>query len=141
MEQKIEPLSDEDAHHVERQRTWVRGYPLEEHARHNYETIEGKLRLLQNILDAGWIEPTEKWMLQSLGICLGDALAQKLGLNWIAVEDDFGRTPSLEVPGSTLILFPLTAISKRIERGEKVDVSELFDGFCEMVAEKRSQGY
>src|SRR5258706_6465121 len=95
--QKIEALSGEDAAHAEKQRAWVRGH-YEPEAQHKYETIDGKFRLLQVILDEGWIESTETWKLQSLGIAFGDILAQGLGLKWVLVDDEHGRTPALQVP-------------------------------------------
>jgi hypothetical protein len=73
--------------------------------------------------------------LQSLGIALGDALAQKLGLQWVAVQDEYGRDPALRLEGTSVLLFPLTMISKRIERGEDVDVYQLFEGVCAKVGE------
>lgn len=85
-----------------------------------------------------WIEPTETWKLQSLGITLGDALSQKLGMVWVRVEDEYGESPALRYPGTTLLIFPLTAISKRIERGEEVDVVELFDGLCRLIEEQKA---
>src|SRR5687768_15009459 len=112
MAQKIEALSAEDAAHVEKQREWVRGH-YEDHARHHYDSIEGKLRLLDGILRSDWVEPTETWKLQSLGITFGDILVQRMGLVWVAVEDETGRDPALQDPGTTTIVFPLTAISKR----------------------------
>jgi hypothetical protein len=45
MEQKVEPLSSVDAEQLETQRSWVRDH-YEPDARHNYETIVGKLGLL-----------------------------------------------------------------------------------------------
>src|SRR6516162_5917973 len=92
MTQKIEALLAEDAHSLEQQRTWVRDH-YEPDARNQYETIEGKLRLLDTIIRASWIDPTETWKLQSLGITFGDALAQKMGLSWVIVEDEYGRDP------------------------------------------------
>jgi hypothetical protein len=89
MEQKIEPLAAEDVARVERQRGWVRDH-YDAAARHQYETVEGKLRLLDTIIRSKWIEPSETWKLQSLGITFGDALAQQLGLAWVAVEDAYG---------------------------------------------------
>lgn len=132
MEQKIGPLSADLAAHSLKQRLWVRDH-YDEEARHNYETVEGKLRLLETILDAGWIKPDETWKLQSLGITFGDALAQQLGLDWISVEDEYGCDPALQVPGTSVILFPLTAISKRIERGDTVNLRDLFTQFCQTV--------
>jgi len=139
-DQKIEPLSGEDAERVEKQRAWVRGH-FEPDARHKYSTIEGKLRLIETILEAGWIEPSETWKLQSLGIALGDAVAQKMGLNWVAVQDDLGRDPALSLPRTSILVFPLTWISKRIERGEKVDVIELYASLCQTVERMQSEGY
>ena len=64
--------------------------------------------------------------LQCLGITLGDALAQDLGMEWVMVEDENGRDPAIRFPGTTVIVFPLTMISKRIEDGEPVNVADLF---------------
>jgi len=140
VEQKIELLTAEEARHAEKQRTWVREHFVPE-AQHKYDDAHEKLRLIQTILDAGWIEPTETWKLQSLGITFGDALAQKLELTWVAVEDDTGRDPALILEGTTIVLFPLTMISKRIERGETVSVLELFEGVCKMVKQKKDEGW
>jgi len=137
MDQKIEPLTGDEAAHVQKQRIWVREH-YEPHAEHKYDTIEGKLNLLKAILDAGWIEPEETWKLQSLGITFGDALSQKMNLIWVTVEDEYGRDPALMVPKTTILVFPLTAISKRIERGESVDVFSLFDEFCQFVIDQKS---
>ena len=140
MPQKIETMSEEDVRRVEAQRTWVRDHYQTE-AQHEYETAEGKLRLIETILNANWIEPTETWKLQSLGIALGDVLAQEMGLNWVIVDDEFGRDPALQLPNSTIVVFPLTAVSKRIERGEKVDARDLLEGFKQTIDEKRREGF
>ena len=55
--QKIEPLDSRDLAHLEAKRDWVRGH-YDEAARHQYETLEGNLRLLETILGNRWIEPT-----------------------------------------------------------------------------------
>lgn len=129
MTQKIESLLPEDVTRLEAQRKWVREhYPPESENR--YQTLEGKLALLDTILKNKWIEPHETLKLQCLGIAFGDALVQKLKLKWIAVEDINGRDPALVVEGTSIITFPLTAISKRIENGEDVDVYQLFESAC-----------
>ncbi|WP_456722304.1 MULTISPECIES: DUF3806 domain-containing protein [unclassified Bradyrhizobium] len=137
MEQKIEPLSEADAAHVEKQRSWVRDHYAPE-TRDQYETLEGKLTLLETIIKEKWIEPHETWKLQCLGITFGDALAQEMGLSWTAVEDQYGRDPALHEPGTTILVFPLTTISKRIERGETVSVRDLFAKACDY-RERQSQ--
>src|SRR5690242_16440705 len=125
MDQRVEPLTPDLADQVEEQRSWVRNH-YDDSAKARYETIEGKIHLIETILQAGWIAPDETWKLQSLGITFGDALAQKLELQWVAVEDEYGRDPALQLGGTSILLFRLTAISKRIERGESVDVRQLF---------------
>ena len=139
MEQKIEPLSVADADRVDTQRSWVRNH-YEPEARHKYDTIEGKLALLDHIIRAGWIAKTETWKLQSLGITLGDIFVQDLGLNWVTVEDEYGRDPAIQLPGTSILLFPLTLISKRIERGEDVDIRDLYAGLRQMISEQRMAG-
>ncbi|HWT98922.1 MAG TPA: DUF3806 domain-containing protein [Terriglobales bacterium] len=138
MQQRLEDPTSDDLAHLEKQRSWVRDH-FEVEARHQYEDLAGKLRLLQTILDAKWIEPEETWKLQSLGVTFGDALCQELGLTWVIVMDEFGRGPALQDAQSTALLFPLTSISKRIERGEAVEVYELLSQACKTVARIRKQ--
>ena len=141
MEQRVTKPSADDLAEIEADRDWVRGH-YDSDAQHKYETLQGKLVLLQAILDAGWIERSETAKLQSLGVTLGDALAQELHLEWVSVDDEYGRNPALRVPGTSVIVFPRTMISKRIERGETVNVSELFRGVCDHVRQmKRNPDY
>ncbi len=125
MSQKLLDLTADDISRLEAQRKWVREhYPPE--SEHKYESLAGKLALINTIIQNNWIEPSETIKLQSLGVTFGDALVQKLGLKWIVVEDEYGRDPALFFEGTSIITFPLTMISKRVERGENVDVYELF---------------
>jgi hypothetical protein len=57
------------------------------------------------------------------------------------VEDEYGRDPALRYKDTTLLVFPQTMISKRIEDGEGVDVRELFDGLRERVEEIRAENH
>lgn len=81
MDQKIEPLNDEDLSRLEKMRVWVRDHYTEE-ARDRFEPFEGKIVLIDTILKNGWINADETWKLQSLGAVFGDALVQCLGLDW-----------------------------------------------------------
>jgi len=139
MDQKFEPLNPDDIADLEAKRTWVRGH-YDEVARGKYDTLDGKLRLLDAILQNKWIAPDETLKLQCLGVTFGDALAQRLGLTWVAVEDDFGRDAALTLDGTSIRVFPLTLISKRIERREEVDVYGLFEQVCSMIERLRRDG-
>ncbi len=125
MEQKIDQLTADELAHLEKQRSWVRGHYSSE-AQVLCTTLDGKLDLLVAILNNNWIQSNETWKLQSLGVTFGDALAQKLDLKWVAIEDDNGRDPALNDIGTKTVVYPLTAISKRIEQGDPVNVPDLF---------------
>jgi len=134
-----QPLSDEDVARLDAQRRWVREHFTPE-SEHKYDVLEEKLRLLDTILNAGWVEPTETVKLQCLGVTLGDAFVQGAGLSWVMVEDEHGRDPALALHGTSLMLFPLTMISKRVEAGEKVDVYGLYKGVCARLKELEQGG-
>jgi Domain of unknown function (DUF3806) len=130
MEQQVISMSFDDDARIEAQRSWVRDHYASQ-ARVRYESVPGKLALIQRILDAGWVDSSETYKLQCLGITFGDALAQELKMEWVTVEDEHGRDPALRFPGTTVLAFPLTMISKRIERSEKVSVTTLFCSICD----------
>jgi hypothetical protein len=50
----------------------------------------------------------------------------KTPLKWVAVEDEFGRELALQYPNTTIIVFPMTMISKRFEDGRDVDLIPLY---------------
>jgi hypothetical protein len=140
MEQKTEPLSPEDARNLENARDWLRGF-FTEGADEKYASLDGKLRLLDTILRENWIGRDETSKLQNLGVAFGDSLVQRLGMEWLMVEDEYGRTASVCFPGTKLMAHPLTAISKRIEDGDEVDIYDLFDGFCERLTDLKTKGW
>ena len=139
MEQKCKPLNRDDIANLAAKRAWVFEH-YDEAARHKYDTLDGKLSLLDAILRNKWIAPSETLRLQCLGVTFGDALTQKLGMTWVAVEDQYGRDPALILHGTSILMFPLTSISKRIERGEEVDVYGLFEDACSTIERLRREG-
>ncbi len=127
-------LTEGDIASLDMARNWVRGHFTED-ADVRYAPLEGKLGVLDGILQNQWVGPAETNKLQWMGVALGDALAQKLMLDWVVVDDEHGRTISLHWPGTKIYCHPLTMISKRVEKGDTVDVHELFDLVCERLSE------
>jgi hypothetical protein len=84
------------------------------------------LALLQRILDDGRLQPHQTYELQCLGIVLGSVMVKEIGFHWVTVEDEYGRDPALQYQDTSILVYPLTMISKRVERGERVEVAELF---------------
>jgi len=140
--QRITALTTEDQKRLQDQRAVVEKY-LGDNAesRQKYQKVAGKLGLIQSILDANAMKADQRYELQCLGIVLGDALVQEWKMEWVMVEDNYGRDPAVRLPGTSMILYPLTMISKRAERGENVDVFDLFQGVSEKVDEMKRNGY
>ena len=136
--QKIEPLNADDTARISKQRGVIESYLGGAAANlQKYQTAAGKLWLLQALLERRVFQPTQTYELQCMGIVFGDALVQNCGVEWRSVEDQYGRDPCVQIPGSTVILFPMTMISKRVERGEAVDVFDVFNGAAAKIEELR----
>ncbi len=89
------------------------------------------LDVLQRLLDLGVPGPEQTFELQCLGIVFGRRVVAALdGVDWVIVEDEYGRDPALRYLRTSLLVFPLTMISKRVEDGEQVRVRELFEELC-----------
>jgi len=93
---------------------------------------DGRIALLQRIIDSGEIPTEETIKLQCLGTYLGQAIVEKTGWQWRLVEDDYGTDLAIQIPEKEAWIFPVTMISKRIEAGEEVNVRELFDDVIPM---------
>lgn len=132
-EQKITALSDADQKRLRDQRAVVEKYLGNDDSKEKYKTAAGKLDTIRAILQGDIFKRDQKYELQCLGIVLGDVFVQDLEMEWIMVEDEYGRDPAVRLPNTTMILFPMTMISKRIERGEKVDVFDLYNGSAAQV--------
>jgi hypothetical protein len=132
-EQKITTPSEADQKRLREQRAVVEVYLGNEDSKEKYKTAAGKLGTIRAILQGNVFRPNQKYELQCLGIVLGDAFVQDMGMEWIMVEDEHGRDPAVRLPNTAIILYPMTMISKRIEGGEKVDVFELYNGVAAQV--------
>ena len=126
--QRFELLTPADEQRMTAQRAVVEKFLGDDATnRANYAKPPGKLGLLRALLDAKVFAGSQTFELQCMGIVLGDAFVQNCGWLWRMVEDHSGRDPCVKVAGSSIVLFPLTMISKRVERGEAVDVFRLYN--------------
>lgn len=128
MQQEVTEITDNDRQEIAERNNWVRGH-LHDHLQGQYDTFEGKLRLLQGILQAGYYQKDETTELQTLGYCLGEMLNEMMGTHWVRVTDEEGCGLAVRYRDSSIFFFPVTMISKRVERDEAVDI-ELLLGDC-----------
>jgi hypothetical protein len=131
--QRIGPLSPEDVQRLDKQRGVITRFLSDDDSREKYQKVAGKLGTLRTLLEQKKFQPTQTYELQSMGVVLGDAFVQEMGMEWVMVEDKHGPDPAVRLPGTSVILFPLTMISKRVERGETVDVFDLFNGVADQI--------
>lgn len=134
-DQTILPLTESDLNRLEEQRAVVTRH-LSEGSLENYKTAAGKLGTLRALLNAKVFTPEHTYELQSMGVVLGDVFVQDMGFHWIVVQDEYGRDPAIKYQGTSVLVFPLTMISKRVERGETVDVFDLYNGVAAIAREK-----
>lgn len=133
---------EEELDRIERMEEWVASHFAPDR-RHLYQQIAGKIAVVQAIVDNGWIiegDPIAAWKRQALGATVGAALAQYYeGLVWKAVEDENGRAVCLVWNGTAIQVNPLTMISKRLERGDPVQVRDLMAASCEAIDRARQK--
>ncbi len=135
--QKITPLTEKDKQRLISQRAVIEKFISRNTSEtFNYKTPGGKLGLLRAILTQDVFDKEQTYELQCMGVILGDVFVQEMKMEWIIVEDAYGRDPAVKMPGTSVMVFPVTMISKRIERGEKVDVFDLFNGVADMVEQQ-----
>ena len=82
------------------------------------------------------IKPTN---FNASALFLATLCTEKSRMEWIMVEDEYRRDPAIRVPNTTIMLYPMTMISKRLERDETVDVFELFNGLAAQIEELQRQ--
>jgi len=89
-------------------------------------SLAGRLQKVFDGLHSGTID---KAMAQKAGLAFGVLLRQEIGgLHWKTLMDDDGATLCLRYKDLNVVVFPISMIWKRVERGERIDVSELTAG-------------
>ena len=131
-EKTARELTDDESDQIEMQRCWVRKH-FDSDAQYKYDTVSGKIHVIDTILRNGWVLRHETVELESLGVTFGDALAQALQMKWVMLEDEKGSEPGLLLEGTSVHCAPIAAIAKRIQLGETVNVVDLFAQACASV--------
>ncbi|MNQ41860.1 hypothetical protein D3C85_555500 [compost metagenome] len=97
---------------------------------------------LQAIVASGQIQIENTQELQSLGIVFGKVFVNETqDYDWRVVEDEYGKDACIRYKETSLLIFPQTMLSKRIEDGETVNVSELFYGLMAQLERIKNESY
>jgi hypothetical protein len=122
---KFSELSRDAAARLDEQRVLVAATAKQRYGTPRLTRTKADLPVLQRLIDDHAFGKTQTYELQSLGVVFGDVLASELSLRWVMVTDEFGTDPTLRFKETTVQVNALTMISKRVERGEQVDVFKL----------------
>ncbi len=94
------------------------------------------LDLIQRALDSGVIDAEAEYTIHALGIAFGKVFVNaEPDYDWWMIDDEYGRDPAVRYLQSSLTFHPQDMLIKRIERGEKVDVTELYEGLRSQLQE------
>ena len=135
---RVVELSAEERARLAHDRMLVERYLPNDAARATYQTVPGKLGTLRGIMKLEPLHTGRKDLMEALGVAMGDTFVLDMGFRWVAVEDDAGRRIAIRYRRSNVILYPLTMIAERIERGVKVDALDLYNEIAEEAEEKIS---
>ena len=123
-EPKFSELSKDEAARLEQQRAVVAAAAKRSGTAFLTGT-KSDLPVLQRLIDDKVFKKSQTYELQCLGVAFGDVLTSELPLRWMMVTDEYGTDPTLRFKKTTFQINAPTMISKRLERDEHIDVSEL----------------
>jgi hypothetical protein len=90
-------------------------------------TVAGKIAGLQKILDGDKLAVNPNWELRCIGAVFGDALVQGVGMKWVIVNDDQGRTAALLMEGTQFLAVPAQLFTGQRGGEPPMDVQALYD--------------
>jgi hypothetical protein len=122
---KFSELSHEDRTRLEQRRAIAAAAANQRYGTSSLRKTAADLSVLQRLIDDKVFSKTQTYELQSLGITFGDVLASELPLRWVMVTAEYGTDPTLRFRATTVQINALTMISRRIEKNEDVNLSEL----------------
>ena len=139
-DQKIEPPTEKDIESIAMGVVHA-GQVIEQALGEDLTGTTADLDLIQRVLDQGVVEPEATYTLQALGLAFGRTFLNEFpDYDWWMVEDEYGRDPAIRYKETSLLVFPMTMISKRVEDGEEIDINELFDGLAKQLSELIEEG-
>jgi hypothetical protein len=123
----IEALSFGQIHVMDKQREDIKTLFERRLRALSMKGMKSDLAYFQALVDQRVLRPeqTEEW--QALGVVFGDLLVNEFGLRWVSYEDELGASKALRWRKTDNFVFPVTVFSKRVQFGEKIDVTEIYN--------------
>jgi hypothetical protein len=132
---KFSELSHRDSERLDQQRALILDIAKRRFGTAALSRTTRDLPVLQRLIDDKVFKKSQTYELQSLGTVFGDVLASELPLRWVMITDEYGTDPTLRFKNTSININALTMISKRIEKGEPVDLASLVQKNREALSE------
>jgi hypothetical protein len=101
-------------------RQWVKSCIADEATAASFDS-DTAVKLHTVISVAAALSPDNITGWQALGVVFGDVLSEVVGLPWGEIADEYGTDPCLVISAANdAVVFPMTMLSKRVERGEAI---------------------
>jgi hypothetical protein len=138
-EPKFLELSPGNKTRLDQQRAIVAATAKQRYGIATLSRTKKDLPILQRLIDDKVFKKSQTYELQSLGVVFGDVLVSELPLRWVMITDEYGTDPTLRFKNTSININALTMLSKRVERGEPVDVLSLLQTNREALADARKR--
>jgi hypothetical protein len=126
MTRKIEAPDDEETVWIAEQLV-AAGQLVERSGEASLSGSLGDLQGLQSAVNRLGHDPQAKADAFALGLAFGQVfLETNTGFDWWMVDDEYGRDVALRYRDSSLLVFPGTMFTNRLEDGEPIQVAVLF---------------
>ncbi len=125
-EQRISSLTALDRQYMDIQRQAIDDLARRHLGRQLNHNTDNNLSILQALLDQKLVRQEQIQLLQSMGVVLGNRLAADLSMQWVVIEDRYGRSRALRLGATDNLLFPITMISRRAKVGARVSTQEIY---------------
>lgn len=122
---KFTELPHQEREQLDRQRAVVASAAKARYGTPALTKTKVDLAVLQRLIDDRVFSRSQTYELQCLGVAFGDILASELPLHWVMVTDEYGTDPTLLNNELQINVNALTMISKRIEKGQPVNLKRL----------------
>ncbi|MCI5065386.1 DUF3806 domain-containing protein [bacterium] len=92
--------------------------------------------ILQSLLEIPPFASGAEGPLQALGTVFGTVIVRTLGLEWVVITDNYGCDFAIKHPSETVMAFPRDMIVKRVEEGEEINLTVLYNDSIKLLREK-----
>ncbi len=132
----VRRLNDAEIARLDAERSWLDAHVENFGAGRMLTRTAHDIATIQALLDVQPFSTGDPASLEVLGAAFGDVIAETMGFEWVVVSDEHGSDFALKHPAKMILAFPRDMIVKRVESGEVIDMTRLFQGVVAALKEQ-----